>query len=408
MELLLGILLVLWGLIFSGWYFFTSKRSKDQLSQLDNPVRQISAKEKLYLEPYMQKFNLSYPNEHADNVYLLEGGEVVAHTISMSGNTQTKLRLDDKHIYFPYRMDACIDNEINRIEVAVVKGRWPDSANTYYAIALDVNGAKLSNNAEIFLGADSSTSSKVISQRIETALEYDIRQSNIIYVKPAAFVIVTALLLLFASWCTGIFFYIYLLLAFSTVGFAIKYTRNIYQQHKMPQTVLTVVGHLVVLALRDIETLHKVHLEPCLSSTYYLRLPSYIKDKFPDFLETHKDVADYCVDITAHKQSGYTLLRTQDMLSLDKALENNALGADKRGILFFSIITIILCYLVPTGNIEDMITAFNLPTQYLNSRQVQSYKQAIAILFILILVVLVFLITLFSFFHKPTVRKKLE
>lgn len=407
MELLFGILLISVVLLFSASYIYADKKSKDQLRHIDNSIRKISKKEKLYLEPHMQRFNLSYADEHIENVYLIEGKEVVAHTFATSGHTQTKLRLDNKHIYFPYDMDVYIDNEVNRIEIAVVKGHWPSSARTYYAIALNVNGRDLATNAEIFLGADSTDTLKVISQRLETALEYDIRQSSVVYVKPAIFFIATILLLLFASWCTGIFFYIYMLLALGTAGLAIKYVIDIYQKNKIPQTVLTVKGHLVILEIRDIETLHKISLAPCLGSTYYLHVPEYITDKFPSFLETHKNVADYTVDITAHKQSGYTLLSAQDIPSLEIMTKDNEPVAGKRGLVFFGISFIIWCYFGITDDVSDMIEVFN-PTIYSISDGNQNYKQAIATLLLLILSVAVFFVTLFSFFHKNAARKSLK
>lgn len=407
MELLFGILLVSVALLFSASYIYADKKSKDQLRNIDNPIRKISENEKLYLEPHMQRFNLSYADEHVDNVYLIEGKEVVAHTFSASGHTQTKLRLDNKHIYFPYDMDVYIDNEANSIEVAIVKGYWPSSARTYYAIALNVNGNNLSTNADLFLGTDSTDTLEVISQRLETVLEYDIRQSSIIYVKPAVFLIATIFLLLFASWCTGVFFYIYMLLALCNAGLAIKYLIDIYQKHKIPQTVVTVKGHLLLLKIRDIETLHKTRLSLCLSSTYYLHIPDYITNKFPDFLETHEDIEDYRVDITAHKQSGYTLLSAQDTPSLDVMTKNNQPSAGNRGLVFFSIIFITWCYFGITDDVSNMIETFN-PTIYTINDGTQSYKQAIAILLILILSVSVLFITFFSFFYKDAVRKILK
>lgn len=407
MELLFGILLALVALLFSASYIYADKKSKDQLRHIDNPIRKISKTEKLYLESHMQIFDLSYDAEHIDNVYLIKGKEVVAHTLSTSGHTQTKLRLNNKHIYFPYGMDAYIDNEANCIEVAIVRGHWPSSARTYYAIALNVNGKDLATNAEFFLGKDSAGSLEVISQRLETALEYDIRQSEIIYVKPAIFLITTTLLLLFASWCTGIFFYIYMLLALSTTGLTIKYAIDIYQKNKIPQTVMKLKGHLIILEVRDIETLHKIRLAPCLSSAYYLHVPEYIMEKFPNFLETHRNVANYTVDITAHRQSGYTLLNTYEMPSLETTLKYNKPAAGKRGLVFFSIIFITLCYFGITDDVSDMIEIFN-PTIYTVNDGTRNYKQAIAILLILILSVSVFFVTSFSFIHKNAARKSLE
>lgn len=407
MELLFGILLASVALLFSASYIYADKKSKDQLRRIDSPIRKISEQERLYLESHMQRFNLSYDTEHIDNVYLIEGKEVVAHTFSTSGHTQTKLRLNNKHIYFPYGMDVHIDNEANRIEVAIVKGHWPSSARTYYAIALNVNGKDLATNAEFFLGKDSTDSLEVISQRLETALEYDIRQSEIIYVKPAVFVVATTLLLLFASWCTGIFFYIYVLFALITTGLAIKYAIDIYQKHKIPQTVMTLKGHLIILEIRDIETLHKIRLTPCLSSAYYLHVPEYIINKFPNFLETHKNIADYTVDITAHKQSGYTLLNTYEMPSLETTFKYSKPAAGKRGLVFFSIVFITWCYFGITGDVSDMIETFH-PTIYTVNNGTQNYKQAIATLLTLILSVFVLFVTFFSFIHKNAARKNLE
>lgn len=407
LELLFGILLISAALLFSGSYIYADKKSKDQLRLIDSPIRKISDQEKLYLEPHMQRFNLSYATEQVDNVYLIEGKEVVAHTFAASGHTQTKLRLDNKHIYFPYGMDAYIDNEVNRIEVAIVKGHWPSSARTYYAIALNVNGRNLATNAEFFIGKNSAETLQVISQRLETALEYDIRQSSIIYAKSAIFIAATILLLLFASWCTGIFFYIYMLLALITAGLAIKYVIDIYQQHKIPQTVMTVKGHLLLLKIRDIETLHKINLSLCLSSAYYLHIPDYIINKFPDFLETHENIENYRVDITAHKQSGYTLLSAQDIPALDVMMKNDQPSAGKRGLVFFSIIFITWCYFGITDDVSDMIEIFN-PTIYTVNDGTRNYKQAIAILLILILSVSVFFVTFFSFIHKNAARKSLE
>ncbi|MGP9668208.1 hypothetical protein, partial [Psychrobacter sp. AOP31-A1-22] len=404
---LFGVLLASLALFFSVSYIYADKKSKDQLRNIDNPVRKISEQEKLYLNLHMQRFNLSYANEHFDNVYLIEGKDVVAHTFATSGHTQTKLRLDNKHIYFPYDMDIYIDNEANRIEVVIVKGHWPSSARTYYAIALNVNGRDLATNAKFFIGASSTDTLEVVSQRLETALEYDIRQSNIIYVEPAIFLIATILLLLFASWCTGIFFYIYMLFALGSAGLTIKHVIDIYQKHKAPQQVITVKGHLLLLKVRDIETLHKISLSLCLSSTYYLHVPYYITEKFPDFLETHEDIEDYSVDITAHKQSGYMLLSAQDTPSLEVMTENNQPSADKRGLVFFSIIFITWCYFSITDDVSDMVEIFN-PTIYTINDGTKSYKQAIATLLILILSASVFFVTFFSFFHKSIARKSLK
>lgn len=356
MGLFLGILNSLLGIFILGQLIYTGYQNKKNFRSLDSPIRTITDTEACYLAIYLQKFHLTPTPEHQNKVYLIEGDELRIDTIIVpQGDSLQRYTLDNKWIYFPYRMLQYTSDLTNTIEAIIVKGNFPYSSTGYYAFPVSVNGHSLISHAQSYWQSQGRDSANVISQRPETALEYDIRQSNLYYIKEAVYLSVTLLLLILASWCVGVFYYIYLGLALVCAWMTFRQFFITYTQHKEPQPVLTVKGRLAHVTFAHIDTLVESQPEPCLGPHYYLHVPDYIKQASNNIFDHSNDVTEYCADITAHKSSGYTLLRSQDLPPIDKLIDTNYSTTFVRGFIFFVIAMITWVFVGSTDHSKNMI-----------------------------------------------------
>lgn len=357
MGLFLGILNALLGIFILGQLIYTGYQNKKNFRSLDSPIRTITDAESCYLAIYLQKYHLTLSPEHQNKVYLIEGGELRIDTIIVpKGDSLKRYTLDNKWIYFPYRMLQYTSNITNTVEAIIVKGNFPYSSTGYYAFPVSVNGHSLISHARSYWQSQGRDNANIISQRLETALEYDIRQSSLYYIKEAIYLSVTLLLLILASWCVGVFYYIYLGLALVCAWLTFRQFFITYTQHKEPQAVLTVKGRLAHVTFAHIDTLVDSKPEPCLGPHYYLHVPDYIKQASNNIFDHSNDVTEYCADITAHKSSGYTLLHAQDLPPIDKLIDTNYSTTFVRGFIFFVILMITWIFVSSTDHSRTFIS----------------------------------------------------
>ena len=364
-SLTISILSILFILFIFGHYLFESHQNKKSLNSLKHPIRSITELELSYLNIYLQKFNLTFSSNHGNKVYVIEGGNMdITFNVLHKDSQLKRYTLGKKWIYFVYEMQNYIKNN-NTIEAIVVKGNPPYASTNYYAIPLKINVYSLVSIAQHNLENSFENNTKIISQRPETALEYDLRQSKLYYVKEAIYLFSTLILLIFASWCIGIFYYLYLLLAIFFAYLTIKNIYITYTQHKEPQTVFTVCGKLKECTFPHIDTL--VASEPvlCIGTDYYLHVPDYIIQVSPDICNASTNINNYSANITAHKLSGYTLLSTTDLPDINKLVGDNYSTSIARGFIFFTIVFVTWFFILSTSssrpvvdNVSSMLSDF--------------------------------------------------
>lgn len=396
MGLILGIFLCLFTILMTGSFIYRDEAGKKRLKQLSDPIRQISEQEELFLSPYLQKYNLSYfaqDNGIEGQVYSLDGEGFDIHTYTDKGGSLVKMRLGDIEVYFPYGLDRYIDNHSNHIEIVVVEGVSINTLVVRVGAVLNINGHDLISQAQDYWQPLSLPPTEILSERLETTLEYDFRQSSIVYAHTAAYLILAILLLIFASWTSGIFYYIFIIAAIFAIVLMTRKASDTYNKVKEPQTVLRVKGHLSALPFKRLDHCYEISLGLCLGPEYYLHIPSYVTESEPNFIEDHQDIPDYQADITAYKLSGYTLLNAPDIPPLQKTFEHGKPFPNIRFFLYFAIIFGALAFF-------GMTDAFSAASQ--------SYKQAIPIYLCLLLTVVVMVLTIASYMYSSPSRKKLS
>ncbi len=227
----------------------------DKKNEHSDAVRVLTNKEKLYLTPYLSVHQLSLVS---DDVYQLTDAEISVEGYRINQTTILKIRADGIDIFFPYTLSKAVEDE-NTIEYAILKGSM-----RMVAVVISINGVTLSDiGKEVWdENSEGQPLEKVLEKRLETATEFRLRMSKLLYI-PTAVSFTFSLIALFIAILvkTSTAFLVFLGIAgfFCLLMLIMAYrTKKIAQKPREIQVVKGVFANIPVQSLDNAEIINFV------------------------------------------------------------------------------------------------------------------------------------------------------
>lgn len=223
-------------------YFIRDKNNRFIRKNATHPIRSIRQSELDYLYPYL---NAASSTLFSDDVYRVQGiVQTKVYKSRRSNISQVSVVINGMPIFFPYDLSlACRGYE--DIEYVIVT----HASGGLTLVALTVNQQQIVTSAQN-MWQTQEPASKVISQHLENAQEYQIRRSAVNFPQSLFFFALALIALLVASYAeTSIVFYTAVTVAIFCVFAMLYMCVRLIKHHKAPRMVQTVRGMFKLMGL---------------------------------------------------------------------------------------------------------------------------------------------------------------